>query len=329
MLGRFCFARLGDFGSQLNRRFDYAGTIDTSSRIVGNMHQLTVTTSQPLMEFLLQSLGQPRKNIKNLLKFGAVLVNGQSVSQFDHLLNAGDQVQVGNLRAAAVAKDLQHAQVQIVYEDQWLLVAEKPSGLLTVATDRDKTDTLFFRLSEFLVNRDRSRPERALVVHRLDQGTSGLVLFAKTEQVKKSLQDAWSQVEKIYLAIVEGRPQPPAGVTKSYLIESKSRQVYIHDRASPESKLATTHFRTLQSRGDLSLLEVRIDSGRKHQIRVHLADLGHPVAGDARYGHGSDPCHRLCLHAHQLSFVHPARGEQITFTSPMPGRFAKVFAAKS
>ncbi len=293
------------------------------------MPQLPVSNAQPLMEFLLQNLGQPRKNVKNLLKFGAVAVNGEVVRQFDHPLASGDQVQVGNVRAAALVDGLHHAQIQIVFEDQWLVVVEKPSGLLTVATDRDNTDTLFFRLNKFLAQRNSNQPERPFVVHRLDQGTSGLVLFAKSEEIKQALQKNWSHVEKIYLAIVDGTPSPAAGSTKSYLIESKSRQVFIHHRALPGAKLATTHYRTLQSRGDLSLMEVRIDTGRKHQIRVHMADLGHPVAGDERYESQSDPCHRLCLHAHRLTFAHPASGEQVSFASPMPTRFAKLFSAKT
>lgn len=162
----------------------------------------TITHGQPLLAYLLDVLALKRAAAKNLLKFGAVWVNGATVRQFDHVLVPGDQVTVGNLQAAAAIGRLERARIQIVYEDGALVVVDKPSGLLTVATDREIADTLYVRLNEYLRGRDSAQHERALVVHRIDRETSGLVLFAKSESVKRLLQDAWPTVEKTYHAVV-------------------------------------------------------------------------------------------------------------------------------
>jgi 23S rRNA pseudouridine1911/1915/1917 synthase len=289
---------------------------------------MTVVRGEPLLAYLLATLGLKRKSVKNLLKYGAVAVNGATVRQFDHGLAPGDEVLVSDLPTAAATSGLESARIQRVYEDDALIVLDKPSGLLTVATEHDKTDTLFFRLNEYLLGRDSTLACRPLVVHRLDHGTSGLVLFAKSPAVKEWLQDNWSAVQKTYWAVVEGQPNSTEGTITNYLTESKSLQVFSSDRPTEGSRLATTHYRLLQSCDGLSLLEVRLATGRKHQIRVHLAGLGHPVAGDHRYGATSDPCQRLALHAGGLALVHPLTGEPLSLVSPLPKSLARLFAAR-
>ncbi len=289
------------------------------------MRRIQIEHPAPLLEFLLANLGQSRKSVKNLLRTGAIAVNNAVVRQFDWPLKSGDRLTVGNLHSAVQVQRLEHAHVQIVFEDPWLLVVDKPVGLLTVATEKNKTNTLFTRMTAYL-NRGLGESDlRPHVVHRLDQETSGLVLFAKDEATKQSLQRDWQEVEKIYLAVVDDTPEVAEQTISSYLTESKSVQVYSHDHPLPGGKLATTHYRLLQSRGDLSLLEVRLGTGRKHQIRVHLSQLGHPVAGDRRYHSTSNPCRRLCLHAHRLKFAHPHDGQPVSLISPMPARFSRLF----
>jgi 23S rRNA pseudouridine1911/1915/1917 synthase len=251
-------------------------------------------------------------------------VNGAAVKQWDHPLALGDVVTVGGARQTAAAGRLKAARIEIVHEDEALLVVEKPEGLLTVATDRDKSDTLFFRLAEFLRGRDGARAVRPQVVHRLDQETSGLVLFAKSAAIKAQLQQNWAGVEKTYLAIVEGTPEPAEGTIASHLTETKALRVYSHAEPTPGAKQATTRYRLLRSKADLSLLEIGLETGRKHQIRVHLADLGHPVAGDARYGAKTNPAKRLALHAAQLALVHPETGERLEFASSLPPPLARL-----
>jgi 23S rRNA pseudouridine1911/1915/1917 synthase len=286
---------------------------------------MTVVVGEPLLAYLLATMGLQRKAVKNLLKYGAVAVNGVTVRQFDHWLAPGAEVVVSDLRTAAATSSLESARIQLAYEDDALIVLDKPPGLLTVATEQDKTDTLFFRLREYLLGRDSTPVVHPEVVHRLDYGTSGLVLFAKSSAVKERLQDHWSAVQKTYWAIVEGQPIASQGTITSYLTESKSLKVFSSDHPAQGARLATTHYRVLQSREGLSLLEVRLATGRKHQIRVHLAGLGHPVAGDHHYGAASDPCQRLALHAGGLSLVHPLTGEKLILVSPMPKSLGKLF----
>jgi len=288
---------------------------------------LTVTHGQPLLAYLVKMLGPRRVTVKNLLKHGAVRVNGATVRQFDRLLSPGDEVTICSLQAAAAVSRLEHARIQLVYEDDALIVVDKPSGLLTVATDREKADTLYVRLNEYLRGRNSARPQRALVVHRLDQETSGLVLFAKSEPVKRLLQNAWPTTEKIYCAVVQGRPTVDHGTVTSFLIEdSRSLKVFGSDRPTAGSHLAITHYRVLKTHGDRSLVEVRLGTGRKHQIRVHLASLGWPVVGDCRYGNPSDECRRLALHACGLIFVHPLTGERLNLASSLPSALQELLS---
>ena len=157
------------------------------------------------------------------------------------------------------------------------------------------------------------------MTHRLDQETSGLVLFAKSESVKRLLQDAWPSVEKIYCAVVRGQPTPEQGTVNSYLKEDPvSLKVSASSRPRERSRLATTHYRVLKTHGGFSLVEIRLGTGRKHQIRVQLAGLGCPVVGDRRYGTQSQECNRLALHASEMRLVHPLTDERLNFTSPLP-----------
>jgi 23S rRNA pseudouridine1911/1915/1917 synthase len=282
------------------------------------MRKATVARTEPLMAYLLGALRLKRTVAKNLLKFGAVAVNGEVVRRFDHRLAVGDELTVSDLRTAAAVGQLAAARIEFVYEDDAIIAVDKPSGLLTVATENDKRDTLFYRLNEFLKRRDPKRPTRLSVVHRIDQGTSGLVLFAKSPQIKQTLQDAWSSIAKRYLAVVEGRPNPPEGTISSYITESTARKSYgSHEAVEDNSKQATTHYRTL--------IEARLETGRKHQIRVHLSQIGCPIAGDELYDAETDPCGRLALHAFELSLTHPTTGESLALKAPLPTPLAKLF----
>ncbi len=281
--------------------------------------QHTVTDGHELLPYLLEVLGLKRAAAKRLLRFGAVLVNGVAVRQFDQALAPGDRVLVGDLRSAVAADHLQRAAILPVYEDPALIVVEKPSGLLTVATERETLDTLFVRLNQFLRDRNPHQTERALVTHRLDQETSGLVLFAKSEAARRTLQANWSSVKKTYLAVVRGRPACDSGTLSSYLTEDpRSLRVTASTRPRPGARLATTHYQVRKATGNLSLLEVQLETGRKHQIRVHLASLGCPVVGDRRYGTRAAAGQRLALHASGLEFAHPVTGAPLCLTSPLP-----------
>ncbi len=210
--------------------------------------------------------------------------------------------------------------LRLLYEDRDLLVADKPAGLLTVATETEKRQTLYALVFDYL---KRSRPpQRPLVVHRLDREASGPVLFAKNETAKRLLQDQFKEhsAGRLYRALTEGRIARDAFTVTSYLAEFGVNRC----GSTPNTaigKLAVTHVRVLQRAPDRTLVEVRLETGRKHQIRVHLAEQGHPILGDPVYGRRRSPHRRLALHGVSLSCVHPVTGKAMTWESPAPDWF--------
>lgn len=289
-----------------------------------NPRRIHVAQSGPLLAFLLSALGLKRAAAKKLLKFGAVQVGGATTRRFDHELRPGDEVAINDLRTMAAEARFKEAKVRIVYEDEALIAVDKPEGLLTVATDREQLETLFVQLNDYLRSRREQVAGRLFVVHRLDKDTSGLVLFAKSEKIKDALQAQWGGIEKTYFAIVRGRPVSEQGTIDNYLVEdSKSLKVSRCEASRPDAQRAVTHYRLLESVGARSLLEVKLETGRKHQIRVQLTGIGCPVVGDKRYGRkGSNT--RMALHAAMLRLVHPASGEQLVIKSPMPRAMRKM-----
>lgn len=211
----------------------------------------------------------------------------------------------------------------ILHEDKDLLVVEKPSGLLTIGTDRDKTRTVHYLLNDYVRKGNPKSRSRVYVVHRLDRDTSGILVFAKSEQAKQFLQEHWEQTDKYYLAIVHGRLTPKEGTISTYLAENSAQKVYSTLNAS-RGKLSHTEYKVLQEAKGFSLVEIHLLTGRKHQIRVHFADKGHPVAGDTKYGDGGDVAKRLALHARSISFTHPFNGRQMSFDTGMPEDFVRL-----
>jgi 23S rRNA pseudouridine1911/1915/1917 synthase len=199
---------------------------------------------------------------------------------------------------------------------------DKPAGLLTIATDKEKSKTAYFKLTEYVRLKDRRA--RIFIVHRLDRDTSGLVVFAKDAQTKHFLQENWDKVTKRYYAVVEGTPKEKEGTIESYLAEDKFRRVY-ETHASKFSKRAITRFKVVKTSGRYSLLDVELVTGRKNQIRVHLSGLGHPVIGDEKYGSRANPAGRLGLHAYSLSIPAPTGGQPLVFKSLLPKMFSSMF----
>jgi len=213
--------------------------------------------------------------------------------------------------------------LEILYEDNDIIVVDKPAGLLTVGTNTDKTRTVQYILTDYVRKGSPKSRNRVFVVHRLDQWTSGVLVFAKSEEVKLALQAQWKETQKKYLAIVHGRLLQKEGIITSYLAENKAYVVYSTTDAT-KGKLAHTAYKVLKETGQFSLLEVGLLTGRKNQIRVHLADKGHPIAGDRKYGKAEDGCKRLALHSKSISFKHPTTGRQMTFETKVPVYFSKL-----
>lgn len=271
------------------------------------------TAPGPLLPWLLAALSDSnRTRVKELLRSGRVLVNDVSTTRHDHPLLPGDRVTI-----AAVAPV--RPTVPIVHEDAELIAIDKPSGLLSVATDAEKADTAFARLAKFL---DARRAGRPFVVHRIDRETSGLLLFARSPMIRDRLQESWPAVRKEYLAVVEGRPREPEGTIDTPLTEG--RDLRVRPGQGPDAKPAVSRYRVLKERAGLSLVSVVIETGRKHQIRVHLAGLGCPVAGDRMYGAKSDPLGRLGLHAWRLTLPRPTTGAELRLEAPIPAALRRA-----
>ena len=271
----------------------------------------------PLLAWLVDVLRpMNRTRVKQLLRHGLVSVNGTSTTRHDHFVRPGDSITI------ARAAEARHSPVDlaIVYEDDEVIAIDKPPGLLAVATETEKLDTAFTRLAAVLDARSAGRP---FVVHRLDRETSGLLLFARSAEVRDRFQQAWDAVEKTYLAVVEGVPRPAEGTIENHLIEGMNLRVRV-GRPGGAAKLAVTHYRLLASRGAHSLVEVKLGTGRKHQIRVHLAGLGCPVIGDPDYGAKTNPARRLGLHAWKLALAHPVTGESLNLESPLPAALKRL-----
>lgn len=285
-----------------------------------------VAREMQLLRFLIEE--QPkltRTKAKSLLKYGEISVGGKPIKAFDFLLRPGMIVAVGQGTKQVSATS---ALLSIVYEDDELLVIDKPAGLLSVPDDDTSDPTAFELVSNYL--RAKDSKSRAHVVHRLDQYTSGVLLFSKSKHLKQLLQADWNRLvsARKYYAIVEGVPEEAEGTITTWL--SPKEGYYVRSSATPRdgSKKAITQYSLLQSAGRYAMLDVTLHTGRKNQIRVHMRNLGHPVAGDKKYHAKTNPLHRLGLHAYRLDLLHPVSGKDMSFTSKMPKSFKLLFKAE-
>lgn len=271
-----------------------------------------------LLEFLFSKMPErKRTNVKELLKYGQVMVNGTVTRQFDQEVGAGDEVKVNFTRAFVT---FYNRRVQLVYEDDDIIVVNKGYGVLSMGNDKIKEGTAYSILREYLKAKD---PRNMLfIVHRLDQHTSGLMMFAKNVGAKERLQHNWNNMvrRRQYVCVVEGRLSPAEGEVRTLLAENSQHTVYVSENPQ-EGKLAYTRYRTLKTGNGYTLAEVELETGRKNQIRVHMQHLGFPIAGDRRYGAKTSPIHRLALHARTLVFVHPVSGKLMEFETPVPASF--------
>ena len=280
----------------------------------------TVPHAQALLDALAAMFPDSSKTtLRQLLQSGRVRVNGEIEKNARRELEAGDAIDIAQ-------KSVQIALppgLAILHEDADLIVVLKSHGLLTVATERERDTTTHAYLNDYLKQKGE---ERIHVVHRLDRETSGVLVFAKNFETREALkaQFAAHDVDRVYVAIVEGEMEPPRGTIESYLRERKDLRME-SVKSHPDAKLAITHYRTIQSKGAYSMLEITLETGRKNQIRTHLSEAGHPVVGDRMYGSTVNPIGRLGLHAKLLGFDHPATGKHVVFTAPIPAAFKKLF----
>ncbi|MFA7343846.1 MAG: RluA family pseudouridine synthase [Terrimicrobiaceae bacterium] len=278
---------------------------------------VTVKAPGELLPFLFATWPETKKTrIRSLLKHQSVTVNGEPVTQFNHPLLPGDVVSIRPVRYAAPKSSIS-AGIKVWFEDAHLIVIDKPSGLLSVASTAEDERTAYFQITNHLRGNRMNSRERVWIVHRLDKETSGLMVFAKTPEAKEFLQGRWEENEKHYEAVIEGRLRNREGIFACDLDESNKFKVRIA-KASELTRHAITHYRVLAEDAKVSLVHLRLETGRRHQIRVQLAAEGCPIIGDEKYGAVTDPAGRLGLHATFLKFFHPATREEMRFTSPLP-----------
>lgn len=281
---------------------------------------ITVKENAPLLEYLINNVSESRSKLKATLQGRGIAVNGRMVTQFDYQLKAGDKIIISRHKKQNQFKS---RYVKIVYEDRWLVVVEKNIGILSMAAGHSSLNVKSVLDDYFLKSRQKCR---AHVVHRLDRDTSGLMVYAKDIETEQILEHNWHQIvyDRRYIAVVSGEMEQDNGTIANYLKDNKAYITY----SSPTDnggKYAVTHFQVLNRTTEHSLVEYKLETGRKNQIRVHSADMGHPVCGDVKYGNGDDPLHRLCLHAYMLCFTHPVTGEPMEFSTPIPTAFRSLF----
>ncbi|NQZ08770.1 MAG: RluA family pseudouridine synthase [Algicola sp.] len=277
--------------------------------------RLRVTEADSLLIFLSAKLqGWSKKKIKQRLQGGCVVVNGESVVKHDHALNVGDNVEVlAPGKRFVTSKSTQaNLQLEILFRDRDLIVINKPAGLLSVATAQES------KLHALAILRNQlshgGQAVKLWPVHRLDRDTSGVLMFATSREMREAVNAKWSEAEKVYLAVVEGVPEPDRG-TINQPLRLDSKQYKMHVGAHAEAKDAITHYSTKRTVNQRSLLEVNLETGRQHQIRAHLSWLGCPVVGDPRYGTAGL---KMGLHALRLTITRPKTGERLTCEAPTP-----------
>lgn len=265
-----------------------------------------------LFDYLRNNIdGKSKNNIKSLLKNEVVFVNGKIVTKYNYVLCDGDVVEINKKKA--------NNNINIIYEDNDIIVIDKPSKILTISNKNEKVNTLYRMVSDYL----KKEHKKVFIIHRLDFDTSGIIMFAKSQRVQKLYQDNWNDLAKIreYAAIVDGITANK-GHIESYLKQTKTLLVY--SSKNKDGLFAITDYEKIGGNSKYSMLKILISTGRRNQIRCHMADIGHPILGDYRYKCKINPIDRLCLHANRLEIINPITKELMVFNSNIPKEFNSI-----
>ena len=279
------------------------------------MKELIVKKEQELLSFLKENLTGSKNNIKSLLTNELISVNGKTVTKYNYLLKENDKITIGAKKVNSFLGN-----IKIIYEDKDIIVVDKPSGMLTIATEEEKysNNNLFYVLSNYVKKKNSNA--KVYVVHRLDKDTSGVILFAKNENLRDILQDKWNDIAtRIYYAVVYGKTKDKE-VLKSYLKEDKNLITY----ESNDGKLAITEYERVKYNDKYSLLKINIKTGRRNQIRVQLKNINHPILGDSKYGKKDKSIKRMMLHAETLEIMNPVNNKKMIFNSKLDNYFNRL-----
>lgn len=260
--------------------------------------------------------------VKSMLKHNQLAVNGTPSSQFDRPVKTGDKLQVNFDTSFQVFSD---PRIKLVYEDDDIMVIDKNCGVLSTGTGKVKDGTVYSIMKTYL--RKRNPGARVFVVHRLDRDTSGLMLLTRTAKARDVLVKNWTSMVtcRHYMAVVEGAMEETQGKVRNYLADSPDNNYEVVASDDPKAgQLAVTNYVTLKRASRNSLVQLEMRTGRKNQMRVHMAGLGHPVVGDRKYGARTNPLRRLALHASTLEFIHPVSNKPMHFTSEVPSAFLQL-----
>lgn len=275
----------------------------------------TLKTQQMLIDAVMEAYkGISRNKAKSIIMSNRITINGKDKPlKAITLLESGDIIEFFSKDKTMLfnAKPTRSNPIVIYYEDEFMVVARKPAGILACGDKNDKVNYSFHKnLEQYLTRRD-DKSRRLFVVHRIDREVEGLIIFAKSMKVQKLFKDIWPTVTKKYLALTEGKPEVESGVIENYLKDGLKQKVFAYDHEIADSRFAKTEYKYLRDEKGYSVIEVMLHTGRKNQIRVHLADMGCPIVGDRKYGAKDDFKRQIRLAAFHLDFKHPVTEKQI------------------
>lgn len=279
--------------------------------------KIVVKKDGELLDYLYNNLDIPKKRIKQYLTHGAIYVNNSRTTKYNYKVVAGM-----NITIDTDSKNKKSLPFEILFEDDHIIVVNKPSGLLTIATQKEKDRTLYHIVREYLVSKDRNA--RVFIVHRLDKDTSGVVVLAKDEKTKNQLQENWGEYVSLreYVAVVHGHLKKQSDKIVQMLSETKTNLVYVSKKE--DAKEAITNYKVVKENDKYSLVNITIETGRKNQIRVAFNSLGNPIVGDKKYSNIKDNESRLYLHANRIKIYYPVIKKDILFETSTPNEFKKI-----
>ena len=278
--------------------------------------KLIVDKNSELLDYLYEKLDMPKKRIKQYLTHGSIYVNNNKTTKYNYKLVSGMTINIDT-----ESKSKKTLPFDILFEDNHIIVVNKPSGLLTIATAKEKEKTLYHIVREYLVSKDKYA--KVFVVHRLDKDTSGIVILAKDEKTKNKLQENWNEYVTLreYVAVVHGKLKKESDTIIEYLKETKTNLVYVSK--DKEGKEAITNYKLIKENDLYSMVSINIETGRKNQIRVAFASINNPIVGDKKYGI-KDNEDRLYLHANRLKIYYPEIKKEILFETETPNEFKRI-----